>query len=963
MNMQQKKVLAFLIWWITCPTVVFSDASLVYKKHLQAGIEAYNKQYFREAERNFKEAHLIFPNEREPIQYLGLLKKRKLVGELIAARVRIDALNAARPTEQDDATIKPDDNKPSLIEKQRLQIIDNALQQTRQIAQEKTVKPINILERTTVLPDKKPASQFVTPPKKKSDSGVIYLEDLIKNAGEKSAITIELGSSWQIEGKNIQRNLVIDEGIILVDYINLNRIRIKAHRHGSTFLHIWDDIGRRTLQVSVILPPRSTEQAGQPIADSDHAQPLKFNYAADYNTFYYGENIPDMERQIIGFVEYFGVEGETPYGVFDASGAMRKGDRLTHIPNYTVGMSNIPLRGTQDLDLRIFDARRALSPLTLSGAYLRGMFADVNFLEDSIRLSATHGKYKQAVTSYQRGYSESQNVYVDAGKLILFPKDQHKHIAFNYANSHGPNRKRYLSRHVYSMEGMRKLDKVTLKGELARNEDNFASTAGIKWDQGLLKSSVNFRDVSKDFTNVTYSPSNRGEIGATWTTDMDLDRVNVNTSVDIYRDTLYFNPLDRHALNYDMRAHMRNALGDVTWLDSSLHYIHTPGDVSPRRNAGVYERLSRYFDIWQRRRATLFFGGSYQISRYSFADVSEYNRYSLIVGVQVPIIDGLASFVNYEYSWIEELYSNLTLNPNVLNAGLTYSKSFNEQISGNWGLSYRNEGNVKGTNSFLTGEDSISVSSGLNYNPTRDINFFVDGRFRTVWPAKKDKPSYDDLDIRVGMRAVWGAPVRWDPSGIISGTVCLDQNGDGKCNALDKGLYNVVVKAGDKESTTDQNGKYNIKVSAKRVMVSPVLTTLPPGSIFTTPSSVKVNISHGKTLNTDFGVKISSGIYGVVFIDNNGNNMPDSEDQFIGKVRLILDGKTAVFSDNRGVYSIKDISSGNHVIEIDLKCIPDSLIPLIKVKNEVKITEGTTYILHVPMRVHEPIGADEEGSR
>lgn len=936
----------FILYLVTYSTIASADASLVYQKHLQSGVEAFNKQQYREAARNFHEAHLIFPSERLPSQYLALLEKRDKVVSQVRERIRIVSTALERSAKKTQA--RSSNGISNADQVNRVRAIDHAL---RQSIKDSQVKPyLNEISALRATPSTNKDTSLVFSEKARGNADTLRLEDLANTSGQKISITLELGSKLIIEGRDIQKFLLTEDGFLQAELLDRDRIVLSAQKHGATFLHIWDTDGRKTIFLEVVLPGKTAAKLSAQVDAVGHAQPFRFSYASDGSSYYYGKKLSGMERRSINAVQQLGMQGETPYGVFDASGAMERGDSITSLPNYTVGLTNVPAPGTSNLNLRLFDSRRYLSPLTLSGTFLRGAFLDVNILDDALQLSLTHGKYEQSVGSISRAYDQSSDVTVEAGKVVLFPNNQDAQYALNYANAHGPGQQPDLTRYVYSIEGVQKLDEVTLNGELARDIRHNASTSGIKWERGAFSSAWNFRDINKDFTNVTVPPSYQGEIGATWTTDTDLDSFRVNTFADVYRDRLYFNPYDEQALNYDTRTHIRNPLGDEIWMDSNLHYVHTPGDISPRRNTGADSRLYRYFDLWNKRRATVFTGGSYQQSRYSNSPASEFNRYAVILGMQIPIWDGLSGYLNYEYSWVDELLSNTQYNPNVMNTGITYSKNITPKISSNWGIGYRNEANVKGSNSFLTGEDSINGSSGLMYTPNNDVNFFFDTRVRKVWPVVEGNSSYYDMDIRLGMRAAWGVPVYWDPSGTITGVVFMDNNGDGKRDPTEKGFYGVKVKAGTKEAITDRQGQYRIDIHAKNVNVYPSPETLPPGALFTTPPSSKVNIVNGSFTVRDFGVKINSGLYGVAFVDNNANHIPDSGDTYIGRVKLIVDDKIIKFTDSRGAYYFKDITPGKHWITIDINTLAEGLIPLIKIRTQIEVVEGTVYVFHIPMR-------------
>lgn len=770
--------------------------------------------------------------------------------------------------------------------------------------------------------------------------------------GERPHVFIDLWSAVNLEGQNIQRFLVMDPDVVEVKTLTQHQVQIKALKRGTTFLHIWDASGRSTVNVTVVLPPPSGDDLVLLPAKLEHARPFRVVYANDWGSYYYGHDIPALQRRSLSFQQTLGVDGETPYGDFDASGAFSGyGDEM-HSTTYTVGLSGVPVPGTTALDLRLFDANRYLSPLTLPGVRLRGGFLDTIFFKDMIGLSLTHGRLQPAF-GYIYGSSRSaRKVYTDAFRLTLFPRDRNNQLSVNYAKSYGADREEYLTEQAYSIEGRKKIEKFQLSGELASDDQQLSSMTGVQWEDGPVRTGLNFRDINKNYTTVTNPPSGQGEIGGTWTADGYWEDFTASAALDVFQDRLSPNPQDPQALNYDTSFRIRTSLNETLSLDSNVNYIDTPGQVSPRNFSSGNLRVSKVFDAWGGRKGTTYLGGSLQRARYDYVPQSEYDRCSLISGVHFPLAKGLECYANYEYSWLHEPNSGLDSNPNVLNAGINYYKEWTRRLGSNFGVAYRNEEDVRGVSSFLAGEDSLMFSSGLSFTPADDINLFMDGRLRSVWAQIPDNASYNDMDLRLGMRMSLGTSLYWDPKGGISGFVFKDQNGDGRYTVRqDEGLAGIKVKVGDREAVTNEKGWYRIEVRSKKVTVTPVLESIPQGFIFSTPASAEVNIVQGISKRIDFGLTTQSGIYGVIFVDNNANGIPDKDDQFVARVSLILDGDTRQLSDSRGAYFFKNVAPGKHSLSLDMKSVPIEFIPQVKLKNDVDVVEGTTYIFHVPLKI------------
>ncbi|MBF0490320.1 MAG: hypothetical protein HQL15_06820, partial [Candidatus Omnitrophica bacterium] len=143
---------------------------------------------------------------------------------------------------------------------------------------------------------------------------------------------------------------------------------------------------------------------------------------------------------------------------------------------------------------------------------------------------------------------------------------------------------------------------------------------------------------------------------------------------------------------------------------------------------------------------------------------------------------------------------------------------------------------------------------------------------------------------------------------------------------------------------------YTMNVRAKSVLVTPDSETLPSGVVFSTPISKTVDIKQWGRSAVDFGFNSQTGIYGLIFVDKNNNGVPDAADQFIKKAKIVLDNKYTAISDSQGAVYFRNIAEGTHTLRIDINSLPINLIPQIKLETKIKVSEGTTYQFHVPLK-------------
>ncbi len=901
-----------LVFVAALSSSAIADQSIGYQYYFKKGVKSFDEHDDQKALRYFKIAQIYDPNDEDLNKFLDILKQRGVVLGFLPSPV------TASPVEQTSPQEPP------------------------------------------YLPLVQP--QLVPVQKSKQAPAVLSLSQITNNGQSKPKLQIEINSSVIIEGKNIQRFLLVDEGFVGVKTIDPDHLEIGSLRIGSTFLHIWDDFGRHTIYIEVVFPKSVTAGEIQALNEVQHAQPFRFTYSNDWSTYYLGKNIPDLKRQTYDFNETLSVTGETPYGFLDASGSYIDFDSFTQFDTYTIGLSGIPLEGTSNFNLRGFDAFRYLSPLTMPSTRLRGVFADVDLLDNVVGLSVSHGQEQAQFFGpgfIATGKNQFLDAYIDAVKLTLFPESKTDRYSFNFATGYGPDRQTfqsYASNHVYSFQGQHKFnDFLTLNGEEASDSRHDASLASLKWEDGDFKTGLHFRDIDKSYATVSTLPVYQGEIGADWTTESDFKNFTESTFVEVYKDRLDFNPDDTSALNYDANAHLRDNFTENFWSDSDFNYADTPGELSPYRSLGLNQRFSRSFGVWNALKGTVFGGGGYQNSHASGSSISNYDREDVIAGIQLPLTNHISSFANYEYDWLHQ--PNIgNSNPNVINAGLEYSKQFNPKFSLTSQFEYRDELGVRAASDvFLSGEKSLILSSSFNYNPTQDMSIFADADASKVL-SHIGNPSYDDFGFHVGLRITFGGATYWDPLGTVSGIVFKDRNQDGKFAPGDEGIPGVKVKVGDKEGITDKYGRYCVQVRAKGVYVVPVLDTIPGGLIFSTPQTLNVEVFQGHRSQADFGLISQTGIYGIVFVDKNGTGVPNEGDTFISKVKVVLDGKIIQKSDDHGAFYFRKVSPGEHVISIDITTLSLDMVPLVKLKNKIDVSEGTNFMFNIPVQIKRAEG-------
>lgn len=125
----------------------------------------------------------------------------------------------------------------------------------------------------------------------------IVLEEVLKE--KVVSVELELDKGFTIEGRGITRWLSTSPGIIEVQKEDLDRLRMVAEKIGTTYLHIWDQSGRRTLRIEVIPVRYVVEylpEAYRRKLEEEAVEPFKFSYSFNRHAFYRGKELSSAER-------------------------------------------------------------------------------------------------------------------------------------------------------------------------------------------------------------------------------------------------------------------------------------------------------------------------------------------------------------------------------------------------------------------------------------------------------------------------------------------------------------------------------------------------------------------------------------------------------------------------------------------------------------------------------------------
>jgi len=834
---------------------------------------------------------------------------------------------------------------------------------------EESIRPSPITVRSATTSNKKtklskesqaetkPTSSQTTNSKLKTllsdidDEAIIVLNKEMIGRSSNLNIELEMKKSIIIEAEQIRNYIITFEKFIEVKEISSDQLRLTAKRRGSTILHIWDAHGRWTLNVNIILPkrPKLLDSELSKSAKEFHMEPFRFTTAIEWSTFYRGDSIPNLKKDDLKLSQFYSLQGDTPYGHFDGFLNYFKFAESIELVGQGIGLSDGKIGPFKDFSIRGYDTNKRFSSLTLPGRHFRGGLFEAYAFHRKLKYTVLKGQDRASVFLVTPGRFNIKRSFIEGAKATLNPDTDHRY-SFNYIRAYGEAKPIEIKNKAFSVDTYNKFNHYEIESEMAFDEDEFASFINTKYSKNDYEIRLNVRDINKNFSTIVGRPTARGEIGGDLSFKWKPEKFNFSSALHIYQNLNIPNPEDEDAINYTVSSSLGLPLNESTHWVGSIGFENTPQLVSPRKVFRINNNINKTIKVFNNRHMYLSLGGSYQTSRFKFSPSSDFDRYSLRTGFRINLLRDLSYFVYYSYSVLKDIEAGSKSKPFSLNTGTSYAKRISDKLTGDISFTYRNEGGSGDNLSFLAGEDSIIGRVGLTYRPSKDKELFVDLRMRNLWAADPSRPDFNDGELRIGYRSTWDTLFRWDPKGIIEGVVYKDIDGNGLQNNDEPGIEGIKVNVGDEHIITNEKGKYHFPVRAKSLKINLDPVSIPSGYIHTTALKRDITIEHRKTTTVNFGLTTRSGLHGVIYVDNNENGKLDTEDDFISKVKIILDDKNVNFSDPAGSYFFENISPGKHKLKIDVNSIPINYRPLIPIENSVTIEEGMTFIFNIPLK-------------
>lgn len=227
-------------------------------------------------------------------------------------------------------------------------------------------------------------------------------------------------------------------------------------------------------------------------------------------------------------------------------------------------------------------------------------------------------------------------------------------------------------------------------------------------------------------------------------------------------------------------------------------------------------------------------------------------------------------------------------------------------------------------------EPQCSYSSGIRINLKSGLELMLESErlFENLWSNTAVDVVRLTLQQAIGFS---GNQIRTFPYSeeenlsFISGTVYLDENGNGKMDRNEPGIPQVKMTLDGCEAVTNDSGVYMFHLVEPGIYrVNFNLRSLQADY---TPKSEEqlIKIKPAENMILDFGLTINGSIAGKVFTDANFNGIMDKDELPLSWVGILLDDQQKVYTSSTGEFYIENIPLGEHIIKIIPETLPKGM--------------------------------------
>lgn len=911
----------------------------------ETGKKYYQQGKYEQALGAFQKALAIKPDYAPAQQYIELLKNKGLEVKEIpvilpaetapeyAIAVPPAKTKARRETPQKQvkyASFKPAATTASGAIKETLELF--ALQQ-EMIARQMPVG----------LPEEEGAEKAAAPV-------IIRLDDDFAKIPQ--PIEIQQGSSITVIGRNIQRFLVVQPDILGVEKKSPDELSATGKDLGYTYLHIWDNNGRWTIEFLTGLPQAEGPSYEELMRkEEEKARNFRLNYDLTWSSFESGRRFDSLRRSSYSWGHRLALTGETPYGVFDSNVNIRSLGKTTDMTYFTFGLTDGKWGPFRDFIIRGFDYSAPSSNLSFPGASMRGAMLSSPAFNKKIKYATFWGREGGGrYGNLSPGLTKIKNSFL-SGANATFTPTKRQQYGGSVVRGWGRDRPTYLHHWGYDLSTKWDLDRFGFDYEIAYDTERFAHLFHSYYNRPKMNFTAQFRNIDQNFYNMVGRGWAAGEFGGLFNLNFQTtDKLSMTNTLDVWQDRLFPRPGedDLWNENYDWSANYK--IDPTTTLIASYALQNQLAKISPTRYQNEGLSISKRSKLLK----DLYLYANYyhqQNDNFSAPSLSYVND-KLIAGIRFGLIGNLFYYWNSEFNRLNDKTGKITY-PRANETGLDWTGQFTRApLFATMRFSYRDEEDATSTLSFLSGQDYVDGYLELSYRPSATNEVYGSCHVRNIWADRDTINKRIDADFNAGIRYQWDTGIAWESVGNVEGYVFKDLNSDGLRQRDEAPAEGIKIWLGrDKSQLTDLFGYYRFKgVRARTAYVTLDASTLPAGFVLTVPVTQEAPIIHHRTAEIDFGMVSRSEIIGFVFEDTNGDGEYNEMGKGVQGVTITLENGMKAITDASGRYAFPNVPTGEHTITMELASLPVYYLPQAALTKSFELFEGVSYLHNIPVK-------------
>jgi hypothetical protein len=902
----------------------------------ELGVNFYKQGRYDEALMEFKKALLADPNYAPALRYIQMVEQMKKQGTIRKKE------SVSRFGEYGIA------EKSLFLEKGE---VFGYYDQQRELIIEKQLRALGgqvspQIETPLYEPGVGEATQkLVAPPQ------VFALDENL--LAVKQPLEIEQGRAIVLRGRNIRRFLVSNESVVSVEKMSPDELLVTAIDLGFTYLHVWDERGRWTVELQGVFP-RSEEPTYEEtmLIDTERARNFKLRYTLDWFSFESGRRIDTLRRNGYSWSHGLGLSGGTPYGDINSFARIRSFQENTDLSYLTFSLMNGKFHQFEGFTLRGADYSLPFANMASGSPILRGVMFTSPVFHNKFEYTTFWGREGGGrYGDLSPSLAETRDSFLNGFHFNINP-DSLQNYKFSLIHGGGRDAPADTNHYAYDFMSAWNFKSWRIDAEVAHDAENIASLAKAQYIGKRFTLNAGFRDIPEFFNSITGRGWGAGELGGTLVTSYrPTEKLSMSTALDVYKDRAFPAEDNPDRFNEDLYWDLSYYRDPATTFTAGYTFQNYLGTLSQTRSQTLSLGVARNFSLL--RNLTTYMNYYHQESKSYSSPTSDLINDRIYLGIRFNLIGDLYYFANREFDWLLSRYTGNRSMPNVFETGVSWAGQLGSSpLFGDFRFSFRDEEDTVSDLSFLAGEDYIEGYLELSCRPTSDKEIYGSCRMRNIWAENPNVSKRIEMDFNAGMRYLWDTGLRYENVCNIEGYVFKDLNSDGLRQRNDPPISRVKVILGrDQSQITDEFGYYSFKkVKGLKAYVTLDASTLPSGYVLTVPLKQEIALAHGRNMRVDYGIISNSEIAGLIFEDTDGDGEYGLGDKGVSGVNVTLEDGSIAVTDSSGRYSFLNAPTGAHVLKLDLRSLPVYYIPATAITKNFTLREGEAFLYNIPLK-------------